>query len=72
MSLPHYGAEVERRWKLHVSYQDQQGNERELRADGFLARVLAHEIDHLEGRLYVDRLDDWSQIEEVDIFRDEQ
>jgi peptide deformylase len=38
-----------------VSYQDLDGKPQELRAEGFLARVIQHEMDHLSGVLFVDR-----------------
>ena len=38
-----------------VKYTDREGNERELAAQGFLARVIQHEYDHLDGVLFVDR-----------------
>jgi peptide deformylase len=39
-----------------VRYQDFAGEEREIEGDGLLARCLQHEIDHLDGILFVDRL----------------
>ena len=54
MSLPNYAGEVERRSKISISYQDKFGEFKKLDAEGFLARVLFHEIDHLEGILYID------------------
>jgi peptide deformylase len=68
MSLPHYAGEVERRQKIHLSYQDRFGSDKTLQAEGFLARVVAHETDHLEGFLYVDRMIDLSKLEATDIF----
>ena len=69
MSLPHYTGEVERRHKISISYQDRFGKDETLGAEGFLARVIAHEIDHLEGFLYVDRMNDLSKLEATDIFK---
>ena len=56
LSFPGLYAEVERATKITVTYQDLEGRPQELRADGFLARVIQHEIDHLRGVLFVDRL----------------
>jgi peptide deformylase len=39
-----------------VRFADRQGEERTIRDDGLLSRVLQHEIDHLDGVLFVDRL----------------
>ncbi len=56
LSFPGIYAEVERPRDIVVVYQDLQGAEHELSASGFLARILQHEHDHLEGVLFVDRL----------------
>lgn len=56
LSFPGIYAEVERAKKLVLSYQDLDGQQQELRADDFLARIIQHEIDHLKGVLFVDRL----------------
>ncbi len=67
MSLPHYGAPVERRSKVTVLYQDIAGSEQTLQADAFLARIIQHEVDHLDGILYVDHLRDWALIQPLEI-----
>lgn len=41
---------------FHLKYQDEYGVTRELDAEGFLACVFSHEIDHLRGRLLIDRI----------------
>ena len=41
---------------VRLTYQDEQGQERELAADGLLARCVQHELDHLDGVLFVDHL----------------
>ena len=56
MSVPGQRAEVERFEKIRVRYLDYNGKEREILADDFLAIVLQHEMDHLDGILYIDRL----------------
>jgi peptide deformylase len=58
LSLPGLRGYVERPSKVQVNYLDEKGNEKELLADGFLATVLQHELDHLEGVLYIDRITD--------------
>lgn len=55
LSFPGIHAEVERYTNITVSYQDLDGKPQELRAEGFLARVIQHEMDHLSGVLFVDR-----------------
>lgn len=68
MSLPHYQGKVIRRKKIHISYQDRFGKKHTLKTQGFLARVIAHEIDHLEGYLYVDRMESDETLEHADFF----
>lgn len=56
LSLPEQRAEVERHEKVRVHYVDYNGNEQEILADDLLAIILQHEIDHLDGVLYIDHL----------------
>ncbi|BCX18767.1 MAG: peptide deformylase [Geminicoccaceae bacterium] len=56
LSLPEQFAEVTRPAAVKVRYLDERGEEREVEADGMLARCLQHEVDHLDGILFVDRL----------------
>jgi peptide deformylase len=56
LSLPHLRGEVERAEKIHVRFHNADFKEQELSADGLLARVLLHELDHLNGILFVDRI----------------
>jgi peptide deformylase len=56
LSVPEYNAEVKRAEKIKLRYQDVDGVSRELAADGLLAVAIQHEIDHLEGKLFIDRL----------------
>lgn len=56
LSVPEYNAEVERAEKIWLRYQDADGVARQLTADGLLAVAIQHEIDHLEGRLFIERL----------------
>jgi peptide deformylase len=58
LSLPGLRGYVERPSKVQVNYLDEKGNEKVILADGFLATVLQHELDHLEGVLYIDRITD--------------
>ena len=69
MSLPHYRGEVERKHKISISYQDRFGKLKHLEAEGFLSHVLGHEIDHLEGILYIDKMESLSGLEPVDFFK---
>jgi peptide deformylase len=56
LSVPEYSAEVKRAEKIKVKYQDIDGLEKILSADGLLAIALQHEMDHLDGKLFIDRL----------------
>lgn len=56
LSLPDQFGEVVRAEKIRVRYLDHENEIRELEAEGLLARCIQHEIDHLEGTLFVDHL----------------
>lgn len=56
LSLPGIHEPVKRPTRIRVKYLDPEGNEHDEWVDGFLARVMQHEFDHLEGKLFVDRL----------------
>ncbi len=60
LSLPGVWGRVRRAASLRMSGQNLQGRRFTLRADGLLAVVLQHEFDHLQGKLFVDRLS-WLQ-----------
>jgi peptide deformylase len=54
LSIPDYYAEVERPAKVRVRYVDLDGREQERDADGLLAICIQHEVDHLNGILFID------------------
>ncbi len=56
LSLPKQYADVVRAEAVTIRFQGRQGELQELTADGLLARCLQHEIDHLDGVLFVDRI----------------
>ncbi len=56
LSLPDFYAEIERPASVRVKYTDPQNQGHELLAEGFLATVLQHEIDHINGILILDHL----------------
>ncbi|PLX84274.1 MAG: peptide deformylase [Desulfuromonas sp.] len=56
LSVPGYYARVSRSAWVKVRFLDLDGEEREMEADGLLAVAFQHEIDHLDGILFVDRL----------------
>lgn len=56
LSLPGIHEPVRRPTRIRVEYLDPSGEKHDEWVDGFLARVMQHEFDHLEGKLFVDRL----------------
>ena len=56
LSLPEQSAEVSRFKQVRVRYCDYDGKEHEILAEGLLAVALQHEIDHLDGILYIDHI----------------
>jgi peptide deformylase len=56
LSVPEQFAEVERPASIRASWMDRDGRIREERIDGLLATCLQHEMDHLEGILFIDHL----------------
>ena len=56
LSIPDYFAEIKRPHACHVSYLDQHGKEKKLKAEGLLATCIQHEIDHCDGILFIDYL----------------
>ncbi len=56
LSVPNQFAEIERPSKCEIEYQDYNGDKKLLKADGLLATCIQHEMDHLEGILFIDYL----------------
>lgn len=56
LSIPDYYAEVERPAQIRVSHLDRDGKQLEVEAEGLLATCLQHEIDHLNGVLFIDHI----------------
>ena len=56
LSVPGFYAEVERAESIRVAFLDRDGNPQELDMDGLLAVCVQHEMDHLDGKLFVDYL----------------
>ncbi|MBB6011703.1 peptide deformylase [Aquamicrobium sp. NLF2-7] len=56
LSIPEYYAEVERPASVRVKYVDRDGKEQEIKAEGLMATCLQHEIDHLNGVLFIDHI----------------
>ena len=56
LSVPGYYEEVQRAQHIRVRYLDREGQSHELAAEGLLAVCIQHEMDHLDGKLFVDYL----------------
>ena len=56
LSVPHFYEDVKRFETISIDYQDRDGNRKTIDADGLLAIAIQHEIDHLEGILFIDKL----------------
>ena len=56
LSIPNTFGKVKRSYKITVKFQNRNGQKQKLTAQGLYARVLQHEIDHLNGILFIDKL----------------
>jgi peptide deformylase len=57
LSFPEIRGKISRPWSVRLRYQDVQGKPHVLETSGLLARVIQHEFDHVEGVLFIDRMD---------------
>jgi len=71
LSIPGYVAEVGRAAKVTVKARDRHGRELRLKGEELLARALQHEIDHLNGTLYIDCLGSLEELVRVSEAHDE-
>jgi peptide deformylase len=62
LSIPGYAAYVTRREKVWVVAQDRRGRKVKVAGSGLLGRALQHELDHLDGKLYIDLLDSLDEL----------
>lgn len=62
LSVPNLRGYVERPRKIRVDYLDLEARPRAIQAEGFLATVFQHELDHLQGILYIDRIRDLTKL----------
>ena len=56
LSVPNFYEDIHRFETISVNYQDRDGNTKSLEADGLLSIAIQHEIDHLKGILFIDKL----------------
>jgi peptide deformylase len=71
LSIPGYAGEVARKEQIVIDSLDESGQAVRYKAEGYLARVFQHEIDHLDGILYTDRLTDPSTFRPVEVGQEE-
>ncbi|HET7713020.1 MAG TPA: methionyl-tRNA formyltransferase [Patescibacteria group bacterium] len=65
LSVPGYRGPVKRSSSVEITYDDLSGRRKKRIAKGYLARVLQHESDHLQGRLYLDHINDPALVQKV-------
>jgi peptide deformylase len=56
LSVPQFYEDIKRYERIKINYQDRYGNTKTLEADGLLAIAIQHEMDHLDGILFIDKL----------------
>jgi len=61
LSFPGVYESVKRFEKVKAAYDDLKGKRKEIDAEGFLAKAVQHEIDHLDAKLFIDYLPDWKR-----------
>ena len=69
LSIPDLRGRVPRHARLRVDALDRHGNRSQFAAEGFFARVVQHEFDHLMGRVYPDRMRDFGTLTHLDEFQ---
>ena len=67
LSIPGYFGELKRSASVTVKGQDRQGKAIRIKATGLMAEALEHEIDHLNGTLYIDRLDSQDKLHRIEV-----
>jgi len=65
LSVPGYLGQIKRAESVTIKGRDPNGKEIRIKADGLLAQVLEHEIDHLNGVLYLDHLESMDQLRKI-------
>ncbi len=66
LSIPGYFGEIKRSASVTVKGQDQQGKAIRIKATGLMAEALEHEIDHLNGILYIDHVDSQDKLHKIE------
>lgn len=71
LSIPETYGTVERADEVTVRYYDREGTEMEVTAYGYLARAFQHEIDHLDGKLFIDQVIEMITPEDLERYMEE-
>lgn len=71
LSIPETYGTVERADEITIRYYDREGDEMEITAYGYLARAFQHEIDHLDGKLFIDQMVDSIAPEDLERYMEE-
>ena len=66
LSVPGYIGQIKRAESVTVKGRNQSGKEIRIKADGLLAEALEHEIDHLNGKLYIDHLESMDKLRRIE------
>ncbi len=72
LSLPGYRGEIKRLTSVTVKGRNRQGKMIRVKGEGLLAQVLQHEIDHINGIVYVDRLEDKDKLQKIEPEEEEE
>ena len=62
LSFPGLELKIKRANKVWISAQDEEGESIKIKAEGFLAVIFQHEIDHIEGVVFIDRISFWQRL----------
>ena len=66
LSVPGYSGEIKRSEKVTVKGLDRKGQKIRIKAEGLMAQALEHELDHLNGTLYIDHIEDETKLHKVE------
>lgn len=66
LSVPGYSGEIKRAEKVTVKGLDRKGQKIRIRATGIMAQALEHELDHLNGTLYIDHIEDETKLHKIE------
>lgn len=69
LSVPDLRGAVARPSGVYVEYLDENAKPQSIQADGFFATVLQHEFDHLDGKLYIDRIKDLTKLSYIEEYK---